>query len=117
MKQVRSFSAVVAACLAIGLATANSHAQALTADTLKAGQAIEVREGDDWSPATFVRKEGRKLLIKYSGEGGTEEWVTIDRIRQPGSAKPGDPKAADPKGADAKPGAEKTESKNRTSFT
>lgn len=44
------------------------------------GSAVEVREGDSWSAATFVRKEGRRLLIRYD-EGGVEEWITADRMR------------------------------------
>lgn len=57
------------------------------------GQKVEVREGDTWSAATVVKKEGRKYQIQY--DDGTEEWVTADRLRVPG-------KSAD--GKDAKPG-------------
>jgi hypothetical protein len=45
------------------------------------GAPVQVREGDSWSSATFVRKEGRRLLIKYPD--GSEEWVTADRMRTP----------------------------------
>ncbi|MEM7681810.1 MAG: hypothetical protein AAF288_07630 [Planctomycetota bacterium] len=82
-------------CLApIGL----THGQGFTAD-----QAIEVREGDVWSPATFVRKEGRRSLIRY--EDGTEEWVPADRMRAPveGDANSGEGENADPAAPAAPP--------------
>src|SRR3954470_8049570 len=47
---------------------------------LEEGQKVEVREGDTWSAATIVKKEGRRYQIRY--EGGTEEeWVNADRLR------------------------------------
>ncbi len=33
-----------------------------------------MREGDSWSPAKIVKREGRKYQIRY--DDGTEEWVT-----------------------------------------
>lgn len=49
------------------------------------GEAVEVREGDTWSPAKIVTKEGRRYKIRY--EGGTdEEWVASDRLRDAGGA-------------------------------
>ncbi|MFT3786109.1 MAG: tudor domain-containing protein [Tepidisphaeraceae bacterium] len=58
------------------------------------GSAVEVREGDVWSKATIVKKEGRRTQVKY--EDGTEEWVTADRMRAVGAA---------PEANDAKPAA------------
>jgi hypothetical protein len=63
--------------------------------SLKPDQAVEVREGDEWSKATFLKREGRKLQVRYAD--GTDEWVTADRLRVPGAA------GAAP--ADGKPGA------------
>ena len=54
--------------------------------TFKAGDAVEIREGDLWSPGTVVRNEGRKWLVKYADDH--EEWVTADRLRA--SAAPAD---------------------------
>ncbi|MGC4030356.1 MAG: tudor domain-containing protein [Tepidisphaeraceae bacterium] len=51
------------------------------------GQSVEVREGDSWSPATFLKQEGRKFQIKYAD--GTEEWVAADRLRAPAAAAGG----------------------------
>lgn len=48
----------------------------------KPGDAVEVREGDTWSPAEFLAKEGRRFQIRY--DDGTEEWITADRLRAPG---------------------------------
>lgn len=45
------------------------------------GSAVEVREGNVWSKATYVRKEGRKLQVRY--EDGTEDWILPDRMRLP----------------------------------
>ena len=77
-----------------------------SAQGFKPEDAVEVREGDAWSPATYLGKEGRKYQIRY--EDGTEEWVTSDRVRAPGaegSADAGDAAADGP--ADAKAGAKK----------
>src|SRR5215210_6995027 len=50
------------------------------AKPLEEGQKVEVREGDTWSAATILKKEGRRYQIRY--EGGTEEeWVNADRLR------------------------------------
>jgi hypothetical protein len=64
----RLFIAVV---LALGTSVA--------AQAYDPGDTLEVREGDVWSPATLVRQEGRRLLVRY--EDGTEEWVGNDRLR------------------------------------
>lgn len=58
------------------------------ATTFAPDQKIEVREGDEWSNATVVKREGRKYQIKY--EDGTEEWVTADRLRATGAGDAGD---------------------------
>src|SRR6185436_19559487 len=73
------------------------------AKPLEEGQKVEVREGDTWSAATIVKKEGRRYQIRY--EGGTEEeWVNADRLRpaQAGGAAPAPAPAAGAKPA-AKP--------------
>ncbi|MDB5331317.1 MAG: hypothetical protein JWP03_2468 [Phycisphaerales bacterium] len=50
------------------------------------GQKIEVREGDSWSAASVVKQEGRKFLVHYEGaDASTDEWVTAERMRAPGS--------------------------------
>ncbi|MBB6429408.1 PQQ-binding-like beta-propeller repeat protein [Algisphaera agarilytica] len=51
------------------------------------GDAVEVREGDIWSPAEFIKKEGRRLQIRY--DDGTEEWITADRLRAVGGVSDG----------------------------
>ncbi|MEM6855820.1 MAG: PQQ-binding-like beta-propeller repeat protein, partial [Planctomycetota bacterium] len=48
------------------------------------GDAVEVREGDVWSPAEFLKQEGRRFQIRY--DDGTEEWITADRLREVGGA-------------------------------
>ena len=45
-----------------------------------AGNPVEVREGDVWSPAEYLGAEGRRHQIRYAD--GTEEWVTEDRVRE-----------------------------------
>ena len=62
------------------------------------GDAVEVREGDTWSAAEFLAKEGRRFQIRY--DDGTEEWITADRLRPPGG--------------DATPPAKPTRKKPRT---
>ena len=73
--------------------------QAWAQTTYEAGQAVEVREGDTWSKATLVRKEGRKYLIRYDG-ATDEEWVTADRLR----GKNGSPAAGNAQSAPAATG-------------
>jgi hypothetical protein len=73
---------------------------AAKAGGFKPDDKVEVREGDEWSAATIVKQEGRKILIRY--EDGTEEWVTSDRLRQPGVAGKA-PAAADKPAGPAKP--------------
>jgi hypothetical protein len=67
--------------LLCSLASADSQAPAPTP-----GQAVSVREGDTWSSATYVKKEGRRFLIRY--DDGTQEWITADRLRASGDATP-----------------------------
>ncbi len=82
-------------CCLLGLLAGPANSQTATPD-FTPGQAVEVREGDSWSAATFEKKEGRKFQIKYT-DGGTEEWVNGDRIRVPGSApKEGAPATTKP---------------------
>ena len=57
-----------------------------------AGDAISVREGDSWSPAKVVKREGRKYQIRY--DDGTEEWVTSDRLRGVAGAETAPPKSS-----------------------
>jgi hypothetical protein len=46
------------------------------------GQNIQVREGDSWSAASIIKKEGRKYLVHYAGsDSSTDEWVGTDRMR------------------------------------
>lgn len=67
--------------LAIAFCVAGVEAQAFEPTP---GDAVEVREGDIWSPAEFLKKEGRRHQIRY--DDGTEEWVTADRLRAVGGA-------------------------------
>jgi len=53
--------------------------------TFAEGQKVEVREGDSWSKAAVLKIEGRKYQIKYE-DGGQEEWVTSERMREVSSA-------------------------------
>src|SRR5580692_4486714 len=66
------------------------------ADAFTVGQKVEVREGDTWSPASILAHEGRKYQVHYADAGATDEWVTTDRIRVPGTAGSAAPKADDP---------------------
>jgi hypothetical protein len=61
---------------------------------------VEAREGDTWSPATVVKREGRRFQVRY--DDGTEEWVTADRLRAAGGAGAG---AGAPGGGGGAPGA------------
>lgn len=61
------------------------------------GQKVEVREGDVWSQATILKKEGRRYQIHYQGDNTNNEWVTADRLRAPGTA------ASAPASSPAKP--------------
>lgn len=92
----RSIVAVIGA----GILTFASFAAA--ADSLPAeGARVEVREGNIWSGATYVKKEGRKLQVRY--DDGTEEWILPDRMRVPAGGAPADP-AGETKGDTAAPG-------------
>jgi len=79
---------ICSACLVVFLALGVHGANAPAPATYAENQKVEIREGDTWSAATIVRKEGRRYLIKYEGADATEEWVTADRIRLPGDASP-----------------------------
>jgi hypothetical protein len=71
--------------------------------TYQAGQSIEVREGDTWSAATIIRREGRRYLIHYAGsDSSSDEWVGTDRMRLPGStdASAAPPAPTTPSGSD-----------------
>ena len=68
--------------------------------SFKADDAVEVREGDLWSPAIVLAREGRRYQIRY--EDGTEEWVATDRVRAPGG-EAGNAAEGDGKNAPAKP--------------
>lgn len=71
-------------------------AQGQATKDLAPGAKVEVREGDTWSPATIVKREGRKYQIQFEGSETPEaEWVTADRLRPAGNA-----------GATTKPAAE-----------
>jgi hypothetical protein len=60
---------------------------ARAATTFTAGQAVEVRQGDSWSTATVVRREGRRYLVHCAGsDASTDQWVGPDSIRTPGGA-------------------------------
>jgi hypothetical protein len=50
---------------------------------LAPGATRVVRAGDAWSSATFLKREGHKYDVRYAD--GTDEWVTIDRLRIPGA--------------------------------
>src|SRR5688572_7398938 len=56
------------------------------AATFSEGQKVEAREGDTWSPATILKKEGRRYQIRYGDDPNSDEWVTADRLRLPGAA-------------------------------
>jgi len=74
-------------CLGIMLLCALVRAEAPPAAPAPApGQAVSVREGDTWSDATFLRKEGRRSLIRY--KDGKEEWITAERLRVTGGSTP-----------------------------
>ncbi len=85
----------LARVLAVGLGLCFGHAALGQATTFTDGQKIEVREGDSWSAASIVKKEGRKYLVHYDGaEATADEWVTPDRIRA-ATARRGPHRASD----------------------
>src|SRR5438552_758191 len=88
--RVKPFAAVI-------LLTFVSVASAQTSRplSLNNGQTIEVREGDTWSKATIVRREGRKYLVHYEGaDAPADEWVMPDRVRAVGATDSATPGAA-----------------------
>lgn len=91
MGMKRILEAVVAVLLSLTFAAA---ALGQAAQTYTDGQKIEVREGDVWSKATVVKREGRRYLIHYDGaDAASDEWVTADRLRLPTDAAAGANKA------------------------
>lgn len=102
--------AILLIVITSGIATAAPQ----TPPVINESQKVEVREGDTWSAATVLKKEGRRYLVHYEGtDAATDEWVTLDRIRLPGAggkgapdaAKPQAPGAAEPAAKPAKPAA------------
>jgi hypothetical protein len=77
------------------------------------GQAVEAREGDEWSKATVLKREGRKIQIKY--EDGTDEWVTPDRLRAPGTGEPA-AAAADGAAPSSQPAAKQAKKEPKEQF-
>src|SRR5687767_13088272 len=71
--------------------------------TFSEGQKVEVREGDTWSSATILKKEGRRYQIRYADDPNSDEWVTADRLRLP----TGNPPAAGAGNAVGNPAATK----------
>lgn len=58
--------------------------------SLKPSQSVLVREGDTWTKATFLQKEGRRYQIKY--QDGSLEWVYSERLKlDPAAAAPDEP--------------------------
>ncbi|HEV7300223.1 MAG TPA: hypothetical protein VGN72_12710 [Tepidisphaeraceae bacterium] len=82
-----SIRIATAACIAAAVLVQPALGQATSYEP---SQQVEVREGDTWSKATVLAREGRRYAIRY--DDGTEEWVTADRVRLPGAA--GAPAAA-----------------------
>lgn len=87
--------AAVIYCIAIALlmvaAPRHAGAQAATAPFAE-GQKVEIREGDTWSSASILKREGRRFLVHYDGtEASTDEWVTTDRMRALAGAAPNAP--------------------------
>ena len=80
---VRSLAA--AGTVAWSLWSGAAYGQA--AADLEPGAAVEVREGDVWSSAELVKREGRRFQIRYAD--GTEEWVTQERLRVGGAEAEG----------------------------
>jgi hypothetical protein len=75
-------------CVAALLAAAAWRPTAAVA-AFQAGQAVEVREGDTWSSATVLKREGRRYQVHYANsDAASDEWVGPDRIRLPGGATP-----------------------------
>ena len=71
------------------------------ADGFANGQHVEVREGDQWSPASVTGHEGRKYHVHYDGStAADDEWVTPDRLRVPGGATPAPAPTVSDKAAD-----------------
>lgn len=66
---------------------------------LKPNDAVMVREGDTWSKATLVAREGRRYQIKY--DDGTLEWVTAERLQLPGAPGAATPPTTRPGAAPA----------------
>src|SRR5690348_48437 len=65
--KLRTFAALPVLFLASQLLAAD-------AATFSVGDKIEVREGDTWSKAAVVAREGRKFQVQYEGADQTKEW-------------------------------------------
>ncbi len=92
MHRIEWLVAATTVCLLL----ASAVAAPAPSGTYTDGQKVEVREGDAWSAATIVQREGRRYLIHYEGaDAADDEWVAVDRIR-PAGAKPGEAKANPP---------------------
>ena len=63
----------------------------LAATGFEPNQPVQVREGDTWSAATVLKREGRRYLVHYANSDATsDEWVSPDRVRSPGAAASAD---------------------------
>jgi hypothetical protein len=49
---------------------------------IKPGDKVKVREGDSWTDVEVIKREGRKVQVRY--DDGTEEWVGSDRLKPDG---------------------------------
>lgn len=81
-----------------------SAGRAVPAMEIRVSQQLEVLEGDEWSPATVVALEGRRVMVRYAD--GTDEWVGRERLRISAGGPPtvaGSPDAARPAPALAPP--------------
>ena len=95
MNRIQSVAARLLLASALAGTLTAAPALAASPQTYQTGQGVEVREGDSWSAASVVQKEGRKYLVHYAGaNASTDEWVGADRMRLPG--QPGTPAAAEP---------------------
>ena len=80
---------------AMGLCLLTAAPAAASADPFANGQRVDVREGDQWSPATITGREGRKYHVHYDGgSDADDEWVTAERLRAVGGSPPAHQPAA-----------------------
>lgn len=85
-------------------------APVLMAAEFHTNEKVEVREGDSWSHATVLKKEGRKYFIHYADSSSSDdEWVWESRMRLSGTGGDGPGAAATPSAAsDVSPAAAAT---------